>query len=76
MDKIWSFIVKGLLVFADNMTGRLMPGIHEIASKPDPVDQIRNDVAAKTKFIPVIIGLVILGMLVYAIKSIINLITK
>ena len=74
MDKIWAYIVKLSLNVCNNMTGRLIPQVDELAKSQNPTEEIKEKVSTVTKFIWFVAVFIIFGLIIFAIKQIINLI--
>ena len=76
MDKAWNYFLRIIFQTVDNMTGRLVPQVHEIASNPEPVKEIGQRVSTVSKFISFIVFGIIVVLVVYAIKNLVQTIKK
>jgi hypothetical protein len=72
MDKAWNYFLRFIFYSVDNMTGRLIPQVHEIASNPEPVKEIGQRVSNVSKVISFIVFGIIVTLIVYAIKNLVQ----
>ena len=76
MDKVYNLFLRFVLNMANNMTGRFMPQVDELAKNNEPLKEIKERVSKATQLLYIIIFVVVFGLIVYATKQLFYLLTK